>query len=62
MRETEKRGRRHAPRDEIVAGGKIDPERAPRRKNHHQDEDGDEKSARRETCQQVEAIEKSSKH
>ena len=62
MREAEKRGRRHAPGDEIVAGGNIDADRPPGRKDHHQDEDGDEKSAGRETGEQIQAVEKRSKH
>ena len=57
MRETEKRGRRHAPGHEIVAGRDIDAERPPGRQHHHQDEDRDEEKSGEIAGKKIKTIE-----
>src|SRR5213596_260413 len=62
MRKPEEGGRRHAPRDEIIARRNIDAERTAAGQQHHQHENRNEEKSGEIAGEKVESIEKHADH
>jgi len=60
--EAEERRRHHAPRHQVVAGRNVETERPTSREEHHQDENREQKHARRVTRKLIKPVEKNAYH